>query len=63
MMAARLGAPVVPVRIEGVDKVLHPKWKWPAKGPVKVTFGAPLTLQGDDYTALAKSVEDAVKDL
>jgi long-chain acyl-CoA synthetase len=39
MMGARLGVPVVPVRIEGVDKVLHPKWKWPAKGPVKVTFG------------------------
>ena len=61
MMGARLGVPVVPVRIEGVDKVLHPKWKWPAKGPVKVTFGAALTLAGDDYAALAKQVEDAVK--
>ena len=25
MMGARLGVPVVPVRIEGLDKVLHPK--------------------------------------
>jgi long-chain acyl-CoA synthetase len=63
MMAARLGVPVVPVRIEGVDKVLHPKWKWPAKGPVKVTFGKAITLQGEDYSALAKVVEDAVKAL
>ena len=63
MMAARLGVPVVPVRIEGVDKVLHPKWKWPAKGPVKVTFGKAITLAGDDYSALSKLVEDAVKEL
>ena len=63
MMGARLGVPVVPVRIEGVDKVLHPKWKWPAKGPVVVKFGKPLTLSGDDYEALAKTVENAVKGL
>ena len=62
MMGARLGVPVVPVRIEGLDKVLHPKMKWPAKGPVRVTFGTPLTLEGEDYAALAKQVEDAVKD-
>ena len=63
MMGAKLGVPVVPVRIVGVDKVLHPKWKWPAKGPVTVKFGKPLTLAGDDYAALAKQVEDAVKGL
>jgi long-chain acyl-CoA synthetase len=63
MMGAKLGVPVVPVKIEGVDKILHPKWKWPAKGPVTVKFGAPLRLEGDDYTALAKKVEDAVSAL
>jgi long-chain acyl-CoA synthetase len=63
MMGARLGVPVVPVRIEGVDKVLHPKWKWPSKGPVRVTFGKPITLQGENYSQLAKAVEDAVKGL
>jgi hypothetical protein len=30
---------------------------------VHVTFGAPLTLAGDDYAALAKLVEHAVKEL
>jgi long-chain acyl-CoA synthetase len=63
MMGARLGVPVVPVRIEGIDRVLHPRWKWPAKGPVVVKFGKPLMLAGDDYAALAKTVEEAVKGL
>ena len=33
MIASRLDVPVVPVRIDGLDKVLHPKWKWPTTGP------------------------------
>jgi long-chain acyl-CoA synthetase len=63
MMGARLGVPVVPVRVEGLDKVLHPKMKWPKRGPVRVAFGAPLHLKGDDYAALANQVEDAVRKL
>jgi long-chain acyl-CoA synthetase len=63
MMGARLGVPVVPVRIEGLDKVLHPKMKWPKRGPVRVAFGAPLKLEGEDYAALAKRVEEAVRGL
>ena len=35
--------------------------KWPKRGPVRVAFGAPLRLSGDDYAALAKQVEDAVR--
>ena len=35
---------------------------WEAKpGPARIRFGAPLRLQGDDYAALAKQVEDAVR--
>jgi long-chain acyl-CoA synthetase len=60
MMAARLGVPVVPVRIEGLTKVLHPTMRWPRRGPVRVAFGAPLHLRGDDYTQLARQVEEAV---
>ena len=33
MVAARLGVPVVPVRLEGLDRVLHHTWKFPARGP------------------------------
>jgi long-chain acyl-CoA synthetase len=61
MIAARLDLPVVPVRLEGLDKVLHRTMKFPKRGPVRVSFGAPLRLRGEDYAALAKQVEDAVR--
>ena len=60
MIASRLGVPVVPVRIDGLDKVLHHTWRMARPGRVRVAFGAPLRLTGDDYAALAKQVEDAV---
>ncbi|MEZ5318827.1 MAG: AMP-binding protein [Vicinamibacterales bacterium] len=63
MIGARLELPVVPVRIVGLDKVLHPKMRWPKRGPVRVAFGAPIRLTGEDYPALARDVEDAVRGL
>jgi long-chain acyl-CoA synthetase len=63
MMASRMGIPVVPVRIEGLEKVLHRTWKMARPGRVQVTFGKPLHLSGGDYLALAKQVEEAVKGL
>jgi long-chain acyl-CoA synthetase len=63
MIGSRLDVPVVPVRIDGLDKVLHPKMKWPRRGPVRVAFGAPISLKGEDYGALAKEVEEAVRGL
>jgi 1-acyl-sn-glycerol-3-phosphate acyltransferase len=62
-MASRLRLPVVPVRLEGADQVLHRTWRWPKAGPVRVRFGAPLTLEGADYESLARRVEQAVRDL
>ena len=53
MIASRLGVPVVPVRIDGLDKVLHHTWQMATPGPVRVAFGAPLELHGEDYEALA----------
>jgi long-chain acyl-CoA synthetase len=63
MIASRLGVPVVPVRLEDFDKVLHPSWKMAKPGRVRIAFGKPLTLVGEDYQALAKQVEDAVRGL
>ena len=63
MIGARLDVPVVPVRIEGADRVLHQHWKMARPGPVRVTFGPPLRLEGDDYVALADRVEAAVRAL
>jgi long-chain acyl-CoA synthetase len=63
MIGARLQAPVVPVRLVGFDKVLHQKAKMATPGPAQVIFGAPIRLEGDDYAALARQVEDAVRRL
>jgi long-chain acyl-CoA synthetase len=63
MIAAKLGVPVVPVRLDDVDRVLHARWKMARPGPVSVTFGAPLHLRGEDYARSAKLVEEAVRSL
>jgi long-chain acyl-CoA synthetase len=63
MIASRLDLPVVPIRIEGLDKVLHASKRWPTRGPVRIAFGPAMRLEGDDYQALAKRVEDAVRAL
>jgi long-chain acyl-CoA synthetase len=63
MIASRLNVPVVPVRFEGLDRVLHHTWRMATPGRVRVAFGAPLQLTGEDYESLAKQVEDAVRRL
>jgi long-chain acyl-CoA synthetase len=63
MIASRLNVPVVPVRIDGLDKVLHHTWRMAKPGRIRIAFGKPLHLGGDDYEALAKQVEDAVRGL
>ena len=63
MIAAKLGIPVVPIRIEGMDRVLHEGWKMARPGKVEITFGPALRLTGDDYLALARQVEEAVRKL
>jgi long-chain acyl-CoA synthetase len=63
MIASRLGVPVVPVRLEGVDRILHQTWKFPARGRATVSFGAPMLLKGSDYAALAAQIEAAVRSL
>ncbi len=63
MIGSRLALPVVPVRIDGVHRILHVKSKMARPGRVTVAFGAPIRLKGDDYAALAKQVEEAVRAL
>ena len=63
MIASKLGAPVVPVRIDGLQHVLGVGRHMARPGRVRVTFGAPLRLVGEDYAALAKTVEAAVRAL
>jgi long-chain acyl-CoA synthetase len=63
MIGARLDVPVIPVRLEGVDRILPTGSSFARMARVRVAFGAPLMLHGDDYAALAKQVEDAVRAL
>jgi long-chain acyl-CoA synthetase len=63
MIGARLDVPVIPIRLDGVDQILTTGSSFARPGRVRVAFGAPLTLHGDDYSALAQRVEDAVRGL
>ena len=63
MIASRLDLPVVPVRLDGVDRLLPVGSTFVKPGPARVAFGAPLRLRGDDYAALAAPVESAVRSL
>jgi len=63
MMASCLEVPIVPVRLEGLDRVLHQTWKLPRPGRARVAFGAPLRLAGENCADLAKRVEEAVREL
>jgi long-chain acyl-CoA synthetase len=61
MIASRLDIPIVPVRIRGANRVLHPTWSFPIPGIVRVTIGKPIRLAGDDYLALAQQLENTVR--
>ena len=63
MLASRMRTPVVPVRIDGVDRVLPVGARWARPGRVRVAFGDPIRAEGDDYAALARRIEDAVRAL
>ncbi len=63
MLAARMQVPVVPVRIDGVDRVLAVGARRARPGPVRVAFGDPIRAEGDDYAAIARRIEDAVRAL
>jgi len=63
MIGARLDIPIVPVRIDDVDKLMPVGSTFVKPGRVRVSFGAPLRLRGDDYAALAAQVEQAVRSL
>jgi long-chain acyl-CoA synthetase len=63
MIGSRLDIPIIPVRIDDVDRLMPMGSSFVKPGRVRVTFGAPLRLRGDDYAALASQVEDAVRAL
>ena len=63
LMASRLSLPIVPVRLRGLDKVLHRKARWATPGRVQITFGPAIRLPAGDWRDLARQVQDAVERL
>jgi long-chain acyl-CoA synthetase len=63
MLASRLRLPVIPVRLVGLERVLHKSAKFPTPGRARVVFGPLLRFEGDDYAAIAKQIEAAVRAL
>ena len=62
-MAAPNSAAVLLTSLGATQKIAPFTWRMARPGRVTVTFGAPLSLQGQDYVSLAKQVEEAVKTL
>ena len=63
MIASRLGVPVVPLRLDGLDTILPTNAYFVKPGTVRVAFGEALVLRGDNYTELALQVEERVRSL
>jgi long-chain acyl-CoA synthetase len=63
MIASRLDVPVVPVRLEGLDRILHHSAWFPRVGRARCAFGSAMSLHGNDYAELAGRVEAAVRAL
>ena len=61
--AAELAIPVIPVRIDGLERVLPRGAHWPQRGRVVVTFGEPLRLAGQAVDAIVEQSRDAVASL
>ena len=63
LMADRLKLPVIPVHIEGADRVLPPHQIAFRPGRARVVFGRAMTLRAEEPRRLARQVEEAVKTL
>jgi acyl carrier protein len=60
VVAARAGAPVVPVGIQGTRAILRAGQWFPRRGMIRVTVGTPVRPQGGDWGA-AVDLRDAVR--
>ncbi len=63
MIASRLGVPVVPVRLRGLDAVWGEGQRMARPGRVSVRFGPHQRLHGSDYRTMAGELEAAVRSL
>ena len=63
-LAVKGGVPVVPVHIDGSDKVLPPKARFPKRGHVTISFGKPLSFSaGQPYPEIVTSIMKEIEAL
>lgn len=63
-LAVKSGVPVVPVHIDGSDKVLPPKSKIPKRNRVTMSFGKPLIFsEGQPYPEIVASIMKEIEAL
>ena len=63
-MSQRLEIPVVPVRLDGLFRIMSRHDSWPRSGPVRVAFGPPISPRASEgYAQLAARIEESVRDL
>jgi len=63
VMVRELEIPVVPVAINGLERVLPRGARWPKRGRVVVSFGEPLDLSRRSTAEILSAAEQAVRDL
>ena len=63
IMVKELDIPVVPVRIEGLERLLPKGASWPKKGRVTVRFGAPLRFRNESPEEIVARARRAVAEL
>lgn len=64
VVAVEMGVPVVPLVIQGTEKILPPDTLVPKRrGQVSVRFGKPLNLAGQEYADATASIESHLRHL
>lgn len=63
LMVKELKVPVVPIKITGVEKVLHVNMSWPKPGKVKVKFGTPLIFSNETPSEIVERCREVIEKL
>lgn len=64
LIAVKAAVPVIPVYIEGADRVLPLNAKWPKRHGVKVHFGSPVKFSAqEDYSVITQKILDSIYSL
>lgn len=63
IMVREVGIPVVPIKISGTDRILPHDARFPRRGAVTITFGAPLHFRSEEPAEIVEMARLAVEKL